>query len=171
MKLWRLGLPLLLAGCATQHSLPPGGLDPKATPLPPVSVEAVEPIDGEALRNLMRQSGHFERIEKPHRLPNNLKVSGELHEDAPLNYLTAPLGGLILFLLPLPATYTSDLTFELQYAGQHSRIYRYRNQTQSYRWLGNPGGKDRRDNARYVLDALAADLHRNGYATQSPATP
>lgn len=156
----RLGILLILglAGCSSRHSLSTPAPTLDQPPLPALTVTAAKPLDASQLRNLMRQTGHFSRIES-HLLPQRLQVNGRMLEGSAWNYPIAILSGLSLGLLPLPVQQSSELTFTLSGPDGLPQRYHYRNDSLIYWWLGSNDKPE--DNVTWIIQALAADLYRD----------
>lgn len=154
-----LAAGLLLGGCTGTQTLPDPQIEAGRDYLPPITVMVDSLEHGSELRNYLRESGVFSKVETgtakdgETQVMVNLNVKREL-APTPLLFVSAAT----LFLLPLKNDMDTKADFTVMRDGKVLKRYHYENYMGKYSWLFDLGVPERQENIRRIARAFARDM-------------
>ncbi len=154
---------LLMGGCAATHTLPDPKLNGGQDYLPPINVMVDAPDHSYQLRNYLRESGVFSKVESGTASGDGTQVMVNLkaeHKVASTPILL--LSACTLFLLPIQSDLDTTADFSVMRNGTLIKRYHYQNYTTKYAWLLDLGIPDRQENIRRVARTFARDVQADG---------
>lgn len=159
---------LLLGGCAGTQTLPDPQIKTGQDYLPPVTVMVDSLEHSSELRNYLRQSGVFSKVESGSAAQGETQVMVKL--DAQRKVAPAPvllLSAATLFLLPIQNDMDTKAEFTVMRDGKVLNRYHYENYMTKYSWLLDLGIPERQENIRRVARAFARDMQAASLAEPS----
>lgn len=162
-----LSASLLLAGCAGTQTLPDPRIEQGQDYLPPIAVMVDSLEHGTELRNYLRESGVFSKVENGAAGEGETQVMVKLDAQPkvapfPLLFLSAAT----LFLLPLQSDLDTKADFTVMRDGKVLKRYHYENYMAKYAWLLDLGVPEREENIRRVARAFARDMQAANQASK-----
>lgn len=157
---------LLLGGCQTTHSLAPAQPDYGQAQFPPVAVVSSGDLPDYRVRNLLRATGQFERID-PAPLGADaytvlVRNQSSIGKPSGLEQALLVLDSATLFLIPMPAQVDSSFEITVMHGKKTLKQYSYRNHSSSFFQLFHPVGPVQEEHLKRVVDSFVADLQHDG---------
>lgn len=156
---------LLLAGCAGTQTLPDPKIKTGEDYLPPITVMVDSLEHSSKLRNYLRESGVFSKVDTGTAGEGETQVMVKL--DAQRKVAPMPLvflSAATLFLLPIQNDMDTRADFTVMRDGKVLNRYHYENYMAKYSWLLDLGIPEREENIRRVARAFARDMQVTGLA-------
>lgn len=161
-----LSASLLLGGCAGTQTLPDPQIASDRDYLPAITVMVDSMQHSHEMRNYLRESGVFSKVETGTADAGQTQVMVKLDskpELAPLPLVF--LSCATLFLLPLQDDRDTKADFIVMRDGKVVNRYHYENYTKKYTWLLDRGTPEHQENLRRVARAFARDMQVADAAT------
>lgn len=161
-KITTLATAILLVGCTATNTLPERNLEDGRAYLAPIHVMVDNPFRSSELRNGLRTTGVFDKVETGAGAAGDYAVRVKL--DSARNSASFPvllLSAATLFLMPLPREIDTTAEFTLLRDGAVLKQYRYRNLTEKYVWLLDQGGEMPEQNIDRIVRAFAGDVRQD----------
>jgi hypothetical protein len=158
---------LLLGGCAGTQTLPDPQIQVGQDYLPPITVMVDSLEHSYELRNYLRESGVFSKVDNGAAGEGETQVMVKL--DAQRKLAPTPLLLLscaTLFLLPLQNDLDTKAEFTVMRDGKVLNRYHYENYMTKYSWLLDLGIPERQENIRRVARAFARDMQAANLANK-----
>lgn len=160
-----LGLAAMLAltGCQTTHSLKGAQPDYDQEPMPTLYVMAQGNVSGALVRNKIRASGMFQRIEDGQAPADGYTVQVSTHSNLNdfQNYPLFLLSALTVFVLPVPQELDSQFEFKVLRGEVPLKTYSYHNQSKYFLSILNLGDKSKDEHLRYLIGSFVSELQRD----------